>query len=276
MLFQRVLTVVIAAPFLIAAVLCPYVFVFKGVVLFCLIVSFWEFFSIVNFVSRERLFATLLGTIHVLFLLFCPEAWRWVFVENSVLLIVGAGYFCFFFRNAESITGLFQKLALLLFGWITVGSLGSLVGFLREGSLGTFWVFVLLGMTWLNDTFAYFAGSWWGRHKLAPAISPGKSIEGFLGGIVGSFIGFFLFWVLFSKPISITIGMSMAFVVSFVGPLGDLTESLLKRNFGVKDSGRFIPGHGGMLDRIDALLFNAAVVSIYASCLYSISTFNEY
>jgi len=265
MLFQRVLTVVIAAPFLIAAILCPHVWVFKGVVLFCLLVGFWEFFSIVDFSRHERFFSVTLGTIHVAFLLFCPEAWRWMFVESMVLLIVGAGYFCFFFRHAENITGLFQKLALLLFGWIYVGSLGSLVGLLREGSLGLFWAFVLLGMTWLNDTFAYFSGSWWGRHKLASAISPAKSIEGFLGGILGSLSGFFLFWVLFSKPIPMVIGMTMAFVVSFVGPLGDLTESLFKRNFGVKDSGRFIPGHGGMLDRIDALLFNVVVVSIYAT-----------
>lgn len=120
-------------------------------------------------------------------------------------------------------------------------------------------VFVLL---WTNDTFAYLTGRWFGKHKLCVRISPGKTIEGSLGGLVLTLVGVIVFsrcvdWL----PLKTAIGMGVISVV--FGTLGDLCESVLKRQAKVKDSGRLIPGHGGILDRFDSVLFALPFVSVF-------------
>jgi phosphatidate cytidylyltransferase len=123
---------------------------------------------------------------------------------------------------------------------------------------------VLIG-TFLNDTCAYFAGRAWGTRPIAPRISPNKTLEGFLGGVVG---GTFFFWLFaiayqhdwFKGPDALLIG----FCVALVAPLGDLFESALKRDLDVKDAGRFFGAHGGVLDRLDGVLFTV-VVAYYVS-----------
>ena len=120
-------------------------------------------------------------------------------------------------------------------------------------------VFILL---WVNDTFAYLTGRLLGKHKLFVRISPGKTIEGSLGGLVFTLVGIVIFsrcveWL----PMKAAIGMGLIAVV--FGTLGDLCESMLKRQAGVKDSGRLIPGHGGILDRFDSVLFAMPFICIY-------------
>jgi phosphatidate cytidylyltransferase len=134
---------------------------------------------------------------------------------------------------------------------------------LRVGPEGLQWVISALVITWANDTCAYFAGRLFGRHKLHPAVSPNKTWEGFAGGAVGSVAGMFIArWVAF-PALTATDCLVLGLVGAVLGPLGDLCESLLKRAHGVKDSGTLIPGHGGLLDRVDALLFNAPAVYLY-------------
>lgn len=118
--------------------------------------------------------------------------------------------------------------------------------------------------TWINDTGAYCTGMLFGKHRLFERISPKKSWEGSIGGGVFSIIGAIVMAHLFPfMPISIWIGLALTVVV--FGTLGDLTESLLKRTIGIKDSGNILPGHGGMLDRFDSTLMAvpAAVVYLY-------------
>ena len=120
-------------------------------------------------------------------------------------------------------------------------------------------VFVLL---WANDTFAYLTGRLLGKNKLFERISPGKTIEGSLGGLVFTMVGVAVFshyvdWL----PMDVAIGMGLVAVV--FGTLGDLCESMLKRQAGVKDSGNLIPGHGGILDRFDSVLFTLPFISIF-------------
>ena len=134
---------------------------------------------------------------------------------------------------------------------------------LRVGPSGLQWVISALVITWANDTCAYFAGRLLGRHKLHPAVCPNKTWEGFLGGVVGSLLGMFVArWVAF-RALTTTDCVALGLLGAVLGPLGDLSESLLKRAHGVKDSGTLIPGHGGLLDRVDALLFNAPAVYLY-------------
>ena len=119
-------------------------------------------------------------------------------------------------------------------------------------------IWVLFACTWASDTFAYFVGSAVGSHKLASSISPGKTVEGFLGSIVGTILtAVVVGTILFGLPL---IKMIVAgFLLAIAATLGDLVESVLKRFAGVKDSGFFMPGHGGVLDRFDSLFFTAPV-----------------
>ena len=120
-----------------------------------------------------------------------------------------------------------------------------------------FWV-IMLG-TWASDTFAYFAGSAFGKHKLCPSISPNKSVEGAVAGFIGCVLVIMgsLHYLNTAGVFqgSLMLSVLLGFGVAIVAPLGDLVESVLKRSFGVKDSGKIFPGHGGVLDRCDSLLF---------------------
>ena len=145
-------------------------------------------------------------------------------------------------------------------GWQVLGLiylpllLGHLV-LLRQLPDGRGWVFLVLFAVMACDSLAYFVGSSLGKHKLYPAVSPKKSIEGALGGLVGSCLGVWLAAVLFLPSFGIKDVLLVGILIGIVGQIGDLFESLLKRACGVKDSGGIFPGHGGILDRLDSLLF---------------------
>lgn len=119
-------------------------------------------------------------------------------------------------------------------------------------------VWVLFACTWASDTFAYFVGSAIGSHKLASSISPNKTVEGFLGSIVGTILAAVVVGtIIFGLPL---VKMAVAgFILALAATLGDLVESVLKRFAGIKDSGFFLPGHGGALDRFDSILYTAPV-----------------
>lgn len=139
---------------------------------------------------------------------------------------------------------------LLADGWLT--GLGILPG--------SAWVYAVLAITWLQDTGAYFAGRAFGRHKMAPYLSPKKTWEGAIGGLFSAIIVALLVKPLFGLPISYVSVALLGVVGGIVGPLGDLAESLIKRQVHVKDAGTLIPGHGGILDRIDSMLFTGPVL----------------
>ena len=132
---------------------------------------------------------------------------------------------------------------------------------------GRNWVYLALFTTFANDTGAYFIGRKWGRHKLAPVISPGKTWEGAIGGLLSSVAGAVAVFLLlnlfsiFSLPYWQII--LLACLVSLFAQVGDLVESLLKRNLGAKESDKLLPGHGGVLDRFDSLIFVAPIVYYY-------------
>jgi phosphatidate cytidylyltransferase len=119
-----------------------------------------------------------------------------------------------------------------------------------------------------GDTGAYYAGRFFGKHKLAPAISPAKTLEGFAGGIVLTLIVALIFQLFFLSAYGLLPMLILALITAVVAPLGDLFESMQKRVAGVKDSGRLLPGHGGMLDRIDALLFAAPAVFLLKTLFF--------
>jgi len=140
-------------------------------------------------------------------------------------------------------------------------------------TIGRNWVFLAIFASFGSDSAAYFIGSALGKHKMAPAISPKKSWEGCIGGLFGAVL-VSLFFVL-NTPLKVNGYLNwwqlviVGLLVSVFGQLGDLVESLFKRNTGVKDSGNLFPGHGGMLDRIDSLVF-AAIIVYYVAVLFKL------
>ena len=115
---------------------------------------------------------------------------------------------------------------------------------------------------WANDVFAYLTGKLMGKHKLYPRVSPGKTIEGCLGGLLFSVIAVAIFSH-YLEVLTLGVAIGFAMIVVVFGTLGDLSESMLKRHAGVKDSGKLIPGHGGILDRFDSVLFATPFLFLY-------------
>ena len=130
-----------------------------------------------------------------------------------------------------------------------------------ESQQFTIAVFMLFVLIWSSDTFAYLSGRLFGKHKMAPKISPKKTWEGFAGGVILTLV--FAFFIEEYFPELRGNWIVVGFLVSVFAPLGDLVESQLKRSFGVKDSGNIIPGHGGILDRLDSFIICAPVVYLY-------------
>ncbi len=128
-------------------------------------------------------------------------------------------------------------------------------------SAGAVYLWLAFVGTWSSDTFAYFVGSKFGRHKLAPKVSPGKTWEGTVGGVAGSVIGVTAMGAACALPLGHSAAIGL--LVGIVAPVGDLVESSMKRFCGVKDSGRLLPGHGGVLDRFDSVMFAAPAVYYY-------------
>ncbi len=160
----------------------------------------------------------------------------------------------------SEITGAPEHVGHSVAGVLFVGPGLSALAHLRAGPDGWPWTVLVLLATWLNDTAAYAGGRLLGRHRLAPAVSPGKTWEGFAFGALGSLAGIFVSRVLLLPRLTLIDCLALGTATAIAGPVGDLCKSVLKRASGVKDSGRLIPGHGGILDRIDAVLFNAPIV----------------
>jgi len=166
---------------------------------------------------------------------------------------------------------LFPNLGVNLFGllyvaglfsyFVAVRNISSVEGW-RHGS-GAGWLMLTLVVIWIDDTFAYFFGKWWGKRPLAANVSPNKTVEGAIAGAVGALLAGFLARWLFLEAISSAHIVLLSLLIFVAGLFGDLVESLLKRACYLKDASELIPGHGGVLDRFDSLLFALPVVYYY-------------
>lgn len=179
----------------------------------------------------------------------------WIIVA---LIFVSAAYFALQYeRSGQNVLGDFGStlIATLYIGW-----LGSYLISIRFLSLGMWWMILVLLIVWTSDTAAYFMGTYLGRHKLSPRLSPNKTWEGYFAGVLFGILAGMGFPSLLGHlgsdlSLSLWQGALMGLIVSAAIPLGDLTESMFKRIAAVKDSGNLFPGHGGMFDRLDTLLW---------------------
>jgi phosphatidate cytidylyltransferase len=154
------------------------------------------------------------------------------------------------------------SVSVTFFGTVYIGLI-IYIYLLRNLPDGWLWVTLLLACTWANDTAAYFGGKKFGRVPLAKRISPGKTREGAIFGILGSTAAAFLITV-FNPSLPVFTILALGVLVAVAGQVGDLMESVIKRESGVKDAGKLIPGHGGILDRFDSMLLGAPLVYYYA------------
>ncbi|MGA7144199.1 MAG: phosphatidate cytidylyltransferase, partial [Desulfobacterales bacterium] len=233
-------------------------------------VALWEYFRIV--LNNDR---SMPAVSFLLLALVTATAVIWAAYFHSfgalldiiVLNVVFSGMLSVFkFKSDPSVCEIvFKQVA----GIIYVPLFLSYLLFIRNGRDGIIWIFLLLIVVFIGDTGAYYVGSYLGRHKLCPSVSPNKTVEGALGGLLAGLGAGALYksFLLSGLPW----GLSLLFFLSITiaGQMGDLFESQLKRIARIKDSGTLLPGHGGVLDRIDALLFAAPVAYIFKAYLLS-------
>jgi phosphatidate cytidylyltransferase len=162
-----------------------------------------------------------------------------------------------FMGTSQNLSSAISNIGMTLFGILFVGFLLSHVSLIRKMGNGRHWVLFLIATVWAGDISAFLSGSLFGKHKLYPKISPKKTCEGLGGAIVGTIIVALIYAQLFIPHLKKVPCILLAIGIGIVGQLGDFAESMLKRSAQVKDSGSLIPGHGGMLDRLDSFLFSA-------------------
>ncbi len=282
MLKQRILTALILAPAAILAIFylpLPY---FAGMLLAVMAIGAWEWGPLMGFANKRRRLAfvatniLLIGALwfyfppgqlwldnvtlnqSIIYLLWLSVAW-WLL---SAILTFAYPKCSKFWSAHRSVRG--------IFGWLTLVPTWLAFIVIRGNEYqtdpyhGAQLLMALFIMVWSADVGAYFVGKAIGKHKLMPNVSPGKTLEGFLGGVVFACIlvlvsGYLLQWnsSQFSLAITVTV------IITTISVLGDLNESMFKRQAGVKDSGTILPGHGGILDRIDSL---TATAPIFALC----------
>ncbi len=168
--------------------------------------------------------------------------------------------------SSQDLSSTIAYIGITLFGIFYIGFLLSHISLIRNLTDGKLWALFLIVTVWAGDISAFLSGSLWGKHKLYPKISPKKTYEGLAGAIIGSVIVAFFYGLLFLPGLRTGLCILLAVGLGVLGQVGDFTESMVKRSAQVKDSGALIPGHGGMLDRLDSFLFSAPF--LHYSLLY--------
>jgi phosphatidate cytidylyltransferase len=272
----RILTAAVALPILIASIVLPSYFpatvwIFVVIAAFGLAAGLFEFYSLTKKLElKADASIGYLGSA-LLFFFFVLDAPAKApdFLLASLALITIGTLISQTFRFQKDFSKMLTGIGVTLLGVIYVAFLGGFLvatrtGFENRPYLSThllgFFFLVIFG----SDAGAYFAGKALGSHKLVPSISPGKTVEGLIGGIIAAaaFAALATFWFFPEFPYQFSIPLAITMAV--VGVLGDLAESAIKRGSGAKDAASILPGHGGLLDRLDSLLFNAPILYYFA------------
>jgi phosphatidate cytidylyltransferase len=255
MLRHRILTAVVGLPLLIAIIWFgePW---FTILIAIMAVLGSWEFYRMTGRSKIQPI--TYFGMAWVLLLVIsphCPYSLTTPFLITSAIVI---SLIWLLFRSPSEQA--FTNWAWTMAGVLYIGWMLSYWVELRSLEAGKELVFWAMFTTFANDTSAFFVGRAWGKHALAPSISAGKTWEGAIGGLLASIVVSLILGMIFPLPFSYWQTALLGCIISLFAQLGDLVESLLKRNTGVKDAGKLIPGHGGILDRLDSLIFTGVIV----------------
>lgn len=258
---KRWLTALFLIPLLLVVIGFGSETLFFALVLVTVILGINEFYTLVlpSGYRKERILGICLGSL----LTYGVYSGEGLIVLGLCTFIV-VFLLIFFLSHAKDLTFVVPGLAKLLVGIFYIGLLFPHLSLIRSMPLGKEWVFFVLIVTSMGDTAAYYGGRAFGRHKLYPRVSPGKTIEGSLAGIMGNIAGALVIEKYVLSQVAGYHCLILAIGLGIMGQLGDLCESMIKRSAGAKDSGSLLPGHGGILDRIDSLLFSAPFFYYYA------------
>lgn len=272
----RIITALIALPVIIASIILPMwlpqmVLLFVAIAAFALAAGLFEFYSLTKKLELKAdagiayLGAAALFTGFV----FDAPAKAPDLILATLALFLTVVLISQAFRFQKDFSKMLTGVGVTVFGVLYVAFLGGYLvamrmGFENRPNLSSHLLAYFFLVIFASDIGAYFAGRALGKHKLAPAISPGKTVEGLVGGIVAAAGGAALatFWFFPELPYQFSI--PLAIVLAVVGVLGDLAESAIKRGAGAKDAASILPGHGGFLDRLDSLLFGAPILYYFA------------
>jgi phosphatidate cytidylyltransferase len=218
-------------------------------------------------VAPQHLLLRIYGTaasLAVFMLVALPAAQRWTLASMIALTCIGLAVGL---REPEPVDRAAARMGWAVAGPLYMGALFGAIASLFAREHGGSWVVLALVFGFFSDTAGYFVGRRFGKRPLAPIVSPKKTVEGAFGGLAGGVAGGVIahFTILPVLPLAHAVVLSL--VATAFGQLGDLSESLIKRSVGVKDSGTLLPGHGGILDRSDAMLFSVATVWLYVTLL---------
>ncbi len=269
-MIQRILTALIVIPIILFLIfVCPFTWPFSVVVTITVLLGLVEFYSIMR-KAGFRPYQNWGVTITALLCLISyneinrsQESLRLhLIVMLLTVLILGVFFRRIFTRETSSS---FSDISSTVLGVLYLGWLGNYLILIRQiPEKGAYYTFFLFLITWIYDAGAYFSGVFLGKHRFPFSISPRKTWEGFMGGLIVVFLAAMM--IKYSLP---ALGFSyfhcglLSFLLVLGGQAGDLAESAIKRSAGVKDSGTLVPGHGGILDRIDGLLFTAPIFYYY-------------
>lgn len=272
----RLLTAAVALPILIASIILPdyvpeTVWIFVAIAVLAIAAGLFEFYTLTK--KLELKADASVGYIGaaalvVAFIFDAPAK------AQDLLILTLAGFTIFLlatqaFRFQKDFSKMLTGVGVTLLGVMYVAFLGGFliatrVGFEALPGLSTKLLIFFFAVMFGSDSGAYFSGRAFGKHKLAPAISPAKTVEGLIGGLVAAAaIAAFCNWLFFPE-LPYKFAIPLAVVMAAVGVVGDLAESAMKRGSKAKDAANILPGHGGLLDRMDSLLFNAPILYYFA------------
>jgi phosphatidate cytidylyltransferase len=255
----RVLSGIVAIPIVLGIVVYGSPWLFFALVFLAVMVGCREFFSMISRAGTPGF--PLAGYPLAAALLFC-----FYFPSNFIPewgVAAGALIPLAWFLGDRNVEAAVKNMAASLLGVLYVAGLSGYFILIRALEGGNHFIVLLFMIVWFGDTAAYYGGRAFGRRPLAPAVSPNKTLEGAAFGLSGSLLAGLVAHYGFLETLPVGHCLIVAGICGMIGQFGDLVESLIKRSTGVKDSGSLIPGHGGVLDRIDSLLFAGPAFYIY-------------
>jgi phosphatidate cytidylyltransferase len=262
MLKKRLLVAIIGLPILIAVIVTGG-WLFTLVLTAALGVAAWEYWRLFIRGGYAPSGPVLIGGVLLLAISRGLFGFEYSDLVAALLILLVMGVHVFGYTRHSTTAAI--DFCITVAGIFYLGWLGSYFFSLRSLPYGEWWFLVALPAAWLADVGAFIIGRKFGRHRMAPLVSPKKSWEGYFGGIVTAALFTPLLaalWRLIAPDINVETALVLGFVIAIVAPLGDLGESMIKRQFGAKDSSNILPGHGGVLDRIDTWIW-AAVIGYY-------------
>ena len=214
-----------------------------------------EFFDMYKVPAKLYIPGVIIGGVLLYLSCIQPENFLYGFLISLLFLLLLRLFF------SETPSGCMSEIGPLGVGLFYVAGLLSFQWFLRETENGLEYIFLLYISVWFSDSAAYYTGTYLGKNRLFPAVSPNKTIEGAIGSLIGGILGSVISKYIFNiSNLSVTGAVIIGVILGISAIIGDLIESMFKRDAGIKDSGTFIPGHGGILDKLDGMLVSGPVL----------------